>query len=137
MPIVCKGKMNVEAIPKQGKSTNKSLDHQVAKGMLHKIFSFTTALLHDWKMYGAKIENGDTQIHKHFEPIVFDRVLRFDDANFLAAKMTTLPRNLNQDRSHTASLEGKISKKMLHQVTGHAGHQLMADTAKYYKVNVT
>ena len=26
---------------------------------------------------------------------------------------------------------------MLHQVTGHAGHQLMADTAKYYKVNVT
>ena len=34
-------------------------------------------------------------------------------------------------------MEGKISKKMLHQVTGHAGHQLMADTAKYYKVNVT
>ena len=26
---------------------------------------------------------------------------------------------------------------MLHQVTGHAGQQLMADTAKYYGVNVT
>ena len=33
--------------------------------------------------------------------------------------------------------EGKISKMMLHQVTGHAEHQLMADTAKYYGVNVT
>ena len=36
-----------------------------------------------------------------------------------------------------ATLEGKISKKMLHQVTGHAGHQLMAHTAKYYVANVT
>ena len=26
---------------------------------------------------------------------------------------------------------------MLHQVTGHAGQHLMADTAKYYGVNVT
>ena len=26
---------------------------------------------------------------------------------------------------------------MLYQVRGHAGHQLMVDTAKYYKVNVT
>ena len=34
-------------------------------------------------------------------------------------------------------MEGSISKKMLHQVTGHARQQLMADTAKYYGVNVT
>ena len=66
----------VHQCPSQGEMTVK-----VAKGMLHKLFSFTTALLYDWKMYGAKKENGDAEIqltHKHFEPIVFDRVLRFD-----------------------------------------------------------
>ena len=88
MPMVCKGKMNVEAIPKQGKSSKGVLTIRVAKGMVHKVFSFTTALLHDWKMYGAKKENGDIEIkltHEHFELIVFDRVLRFDDAILLAA----------------------------------------------------
>ena len=94
MLMVCKGKMNVEAIPKQGKSSKGVLTIKVPKGMLHKFFSFTTALLHDWKMYGAKKENGDIEIkltHKHFEPIVFDRVLRFDDAILLAAKLKILP----------------------------------------------
>ena len=124
--------MNVEAIPKQGKSSKGVLTINVAKGMLHKLFSFTTAHLHDWKMYGAKKENGDIEIkltHEHFEPIVFDRVLRFDDAISIVAKIKILPRNLNQEGAHTAALEGKLSKKMLHQVTGHAGHQLMDDTA--------
>ena len=91
-------------------------------------------------MYGAKKENDDIEIkltHKHFEPIVFDRVLRFDDAILLAASIKILPKNLNLEGAHTATLEGSISKKMLHQVTGHAGQQLMADTAKYYGVNVT
>ena len=72
MPIMCKGKMNVEAIPKQGKSSKGVLTINVAKGMLHKLFSFTTALLHDWKLYGAKKENGDIQIkltHEHFSPL--------------------------------------------------------------------
>ena len=62
MPMVCNGKMNVEAIPKQGKSNKGVLTVKVAKGMLHKLFSFTTALMHDWKMYGAKKENGDIEI---------------------------------------------------------------------------
>ena len=140
MPMVCKGKMNVEAIPKQGKSSKGVLTVKVAKGMMHKLFSFTTALMHDWKMYGAKEENGDTEIkltQNHFEPIVFDRVLRFDDAILLAARIKILPKNLNLEGAHTATLEGSISKKMLHQITGHAGQQLMADTAKYYGVNVT
>ena len=53
MPMVCKGKMNVEAIPKHGKSSKGVLTVKAAKGMLHKLFSFTTALKHDWKMYGA------------------------------------------------------------------------------------
>ena len=44
MPMVCKGKMNVEAIPKQGKLRNGVLTIKAAKGMLHKLFSFTTAL---------------------------------------------------------------------------------------------
>ena len=61
MPMVCRGKMNVEAIPKQGKSSKGVLTIKVAKGMLHKLFSFTTALLHDWKMYGTKKENGDIE----------------------------------------------------------------------------
>ena len=75
MPMVCNGKMHVEAIPKQGKSSNGVLTIKVAKGMLHKLFSFIAALLHDWKMHGTKKENGDIEIkltHEHFEPIVFD-----------------------------------------------------------------
>ena len=75
MPIVCKGKMNVEVVPKQGKASKGVLTMKVATGMMHKLFSFTTSLMHDWKMYGAKKENGDIEIkltHKHFEPIVFD-----------------------------------------------------------------
>ena len=137
MPMVCKGKMNVEAIPKQGKSGTEVLTVKVAKGMLHKPFSFTTALMHDWKMYWAKKENGDIDIkhtHQHFEPIVFDRVLRFDDAILLAAKIKILPKNLNLEGAHTASLEGSISKKilLLYKVTGHAVQQLMTDTAKYF-----
>ena len=75
--------------------------------------------------------------HEHFEPIVFDRVLRFNDAILVAAKIKILPRNLIQEGAHAATLKGKMSKKMLHQVSEHAGHQLMADTAKYYMVNVT
>ena len=135
MPMVCKGKMNVEAIPKQGKSSKGVLTVKVAKGMLHKLFSFTAGLMHDWMMYGAKKENGDIEIkltHKHLMPIVFDRVLRFDDAILLAARIKILPKNLSLEGAHTPTLEGRISKTMLHQVTGHAGQQLMADTAKYY-----
>ena len=135
MPMVCKGKMNVAAIPKQGKSSKGVLTIKVANGMLHKLFSFTTALLYDWKMDGAKKENGDIEIkltHEHFEPIVFDRVLRFNDAILLASKINILPRNLNQEVAHIATLEKSISKKMIHQVTGHAGHQLMVDTAISY-----
>ena len=62
---------------------------------------------------------------------MFDQVLRFDDAILEAAKIEPLPRNVNQEEAHTATLEGHISKKMLHQVTGHAGQQLMMDTATY------
>ena len=53
----------------------------------------------------------------------------------VAAKIKTLPINVNQEEDHTATLEGQISKKMLHQVTGHAGQQLMTDTVKYYGVH--
>ena len=84
-------------------------------------------------MYGAKKENGDIEIkltHQHFEPNMFDRVLRFDDTILLAGRIKILPKNLHLEGAHTATLEGSISKKMLHQVTGHAGLQLMADTAK-------
>ena len=107
--------------------------------MLQKLFSFTTALLHNWKIYGAKKESGDIEIkltHEYFEAIVFDRVLRFNDAVLLASKIKILRGNFNQEGAHTATLEGRESKKMLHQVKGHAQHQLMADMAKYYKVNV-
>ena len=68
---------------------------------------------------------------------MFDRVLRFDDAILLVAKIKILPRNLNLEGAHTVTLEGSFSKKMLLQVTGHAGQQLMTDAAQYYGVNVT
>ena len=41
------GKINVEAIPKQGKSSRGVLTVSIAMGVLHKLFSFTTALFHD------------------------------------------------------------------------------------------
>ena len=63
--------------------------------------------------------------------------MRLDDAILLAAKIKILPKNLTQKGAHTATLEGSIFRKMIHQVTGHVGQQLMADTAKYYEVNVT
>ena len=37
MPMFCKGKMSVEAIPKQGKSSKGILTIKVAKGMFHKL----------------------------------------------------------------------------------------------------
>ena len=55
----------------------------------------------------------------------------------LAVKIKILLKNLNLEGAHTVTLEGSISKKMIHQVTGHAGQELMADTVKYYGVNVT
>ena len=93
--------MNVEAIPKQGKSSKGVLTIKFAKGMLHKLSSFTMLFLHDWKMYGAKKENGDIEIkltHKHFEPIVFDRVLRFDDA-FCWQQRSKSPKEFESGRS--------------------------------------
>ena len=101
--------MHVEVVPKQGKPSKGVLTIKVTDGMLHKLFSFTTALMHDWKMYGTKKENGNIEIkltHKHFEPIMFDRVLRFDDAILVAAKIKTLPIKENQEEAHTATLEG-------------------------------
>ena len=85
-------------------------------------------------MYGAKKDNGDIEMkltYQHFERIVFDRLLRFDDVILLVARIRILPKNLNLEGAHTATLEGSISKKMLHQVTGHAEQQLMADIAKF------
>ena len=83
---------------------------KVATGMLLKLFSFTTALIHDWKRYGAKKENSNIEIkltHKHFEPLVFDQVLRFDDAILVVAKINTLPAsNANKEEAHTATMEG-------------------------------
>ena len=114
MPMVCKGKMNVETIPKQGKSSKGILTVKVREGMLHKLFSFATTLMCDWKMYGAKKENGDIEIkviHQHFEPIVFDRVLRFDDAILNQQRSRFYQKNLNLEGAHTATLEGSISKK--------------------------
>ena len=84
MPIVCKGKMNVEVAPKQGKPSKGVLSIKVTPGMLHKLFSFTTALMHDWKMYGTKKENVDIEIkltHKHWSPSS-----AVDDAILVAAK---------------------------------------------------
>ena len=83
----------MEAIPKQGKSSNGVLTIKVAKVVLHKLFNLTTVLSHDWKMYGTNEENGDIEIkltHGHFGPIMFDQVLQLDDAILLAAEIKML-----------------------------------------------
>ena len=88
----------------------------------------------------AKKENGDIEIqltHQHFELIVFDRVLRFGDAILPETKIKILPKNLSLEGALIATLEGSISKKMLHQVTGRAGQQMMTNTTNHYGVNVT
>ena len=54
-------------------------------------------------------KSGEIEIkltHKHFESIVFDQVLQFDDTILVAAKIKTLPINVNQEEAHTATLEG-------------------------------
>ena len=49
---------------------------KVATGMLHKLFSFTTALIDDWKMYGAKKENSNIEIKlTHVEKLQFSLFL--------------------------------------------------------------
>ena len=62
MPIMCKGKMNVEVVSKQGKPSKGVLTVKEPREKLHKQFSFTTALMHVRKMYGAKKEIGDIEI---------------------------------------------------------------------------
>ena len=52
------------------------------------------------RQYGGQLT------HKHFEPIVLDKVLMFDDAILIAAKIKTLPFSVNQEETHTATLEG-------------------------------
>ena len=56
MPIVCKGKMKVAVVPKQGKLSKGVLSVKVGDGMLQELFSFTTALMHDWKIQDKKRE---------------------------------------------------------------------------------
>ena len=106
--------MNVEVVPRQGKPSKGVLTMKVANGMLHKLSSFTTALMHDWKMYGTKKENGNIEIklgHKHLETIVFDQVLRFDDAILVAAKITTLPDNISKKRPKLQLWKDKFPRK--------------------------
>ena len=54
MPMVCKRRMNVEVIPKQGKSSKGVLTVKVAKGMLHKLLSFTTAFCLNGRCMGQR-----------------------------------------------------------------------------------
>ena len=60
-----------------------------------------------------------------------------DDAIFVVTKIKTLPIIVNQEEAHTVTLKGQVLKKLLHQVTIHAGQQLMTDTAKYYGLQIT
>ena len=49
---------------------------KVATGMLQKLFSFTSALIHDWKMYGNKKENSNIEIKlTHVEKLQFSLFL--------------------------------------------------------------
>ena len=71
--------------------------------------------------------------HKDHKSIIFYRVLKAVNSVLLAAKMVIK----NPEEVNTVIVNGKQSKKYFHRVTGHAGHNLMDDTAKYYMVDLT
>ena len=87
-------------------------------------------------MQGGQTKQGELFIaltHEDHKPTIFDRVLKAGNSVFLAAKMVIR----NPEEVNAAIVNGKQSKEYFHRVTGHAGHQLMDATAKYYKVDLT
>ena len=90
-------------------------------------------------MYGTKKEKSGIKIkliHEHFESIVF---MESSDSMmpFCWPQRLNSCREFESGQSHIVTFDRSISKKMLHQVTGHSGHQFMVDTANVYKINVT
>ena len=104
--------------------------------MKQKLFSFAQAMLGGWTMQGGLTKQGELFIaltHEDHKPIIFDRVLKGGNSVLLAAKMVIK----NPEEVNAAIVNGKQSNEYFHRVTGHAGHQLMDATAKYYKVDLT
>ena len=59
-------------------------------------------------------------------------MLKAGNSVLLATKMVIK----NPEEVNSAIVNGRQSKEYFHKVTGHAEHQLMDATAKYYKVNL-
>ena len=136
MKMLCEGDINVDVITKNGDITSGTLRVKVIPGMKQRLFSFTQAMLGCWAMQGRQTKQGELFIaltHKDHMPIIFDRVLKAGNSVLLAAKTVIK----NPEEVNSAIVNGKQSKEYFHKVTGHAGHQLMDATAKYYKVNMT
>ena len=136
MKRLCEGDINVDFITKNGNVASGTLRVKVIPGMKQKLFSFTKAMLGGWSMEGGQTRQGELFIaltHEDHKPIIFDRVLKTGNSVLLAAKMVIR----NPEEVITAIVNGKQPKEYFHRTTGHAGHNLMDATAKYYKVNLT
>ena len=104
--------------------------------MKQKLFRLTQAMMGGWTMQGGQTKQGGLFIartHEDHKPIIFGRVLKAGKSVLLATKMVTK----NPEEVNAEIVNGKQSKGYFHRVTGHAGYNLMDDTAMYYNVNLT
>ena len=84
-------------------------------------------------MHPSSSEGSTTAPMVLHKPIIFDRVLEAGNSVLLAAKMVIK----NPEEVNSVIVNGNQSKDYFYKVTGHAGHQLIDATAKYYKVDLT
>ena len=84
---------------------------KVATGMLHKLFSFTTALIHDWKMYGSVFVAARTAVDqiidirttlRYLGVPIRDKSYMFGD-NRSVVTSSTIPNSTISKRHHLAS----------------------------------
>ena len=130
MKIRCEGKVNVSHFTKTGYKSKGTLSVKVVEGLKIKLFSFTTALSKGWIMNRYKQKNGDIVImltHDRYPAIIFDQMIKCGSSVLIGAKMKI--RNILQ--GIYLAQEKKVSKKSLHQKTGHAANAYLQDTAKY------
>ena len=136
MKMLCEGDINVDVITMNGDITSGTLRVKVIPGMKQRLFSCTQAMLGGWAMQGDQTKQGELFIalaHDYHKPIISDRLVKARNSVLLATKMVIK----NPEEVNSAVVDGRQSKEYFHKVTAHAGHHLMDDIAKCYKVNLT
>ena len=126
-------------IPTSGKVQEGALKVKVAPDLHVNLFSFIQAIKCGWKLEGSVGKNGQAMLvltHKEFNPIYFDRVIKAGSSILLGAKMRAIEHTEHAEETNTTLVRNTMSKSTFHQVTGHAGHQYMNATAKYYNMDL-